>query len=491
MAAKIEIIDNALVITDTTNGEVIHDVPAKDHYFDNTQLKKGNVQIYDLYGLNEDLAKIFTEPLGNTVNSGDVVFTESSFRDFARASLGKSSPQASGAITVNQSNVSTTLGGVIDSSKVYIIDGVVDLTGVEVEIPATGLSMIGYTFDISKLICSDENYTMFKSPVGGSGNVLAVDMAFEVTGANSKVFNLVSDSGFEAFEFTRVNFNDCTSLGVIDNYRQGLESGTGRFGGKPELELKGAWIGGYFIDTSIVRNLQDGNYSLYKAGAGFSMTSRFRSNQNIDLPANVSFIDFTNSNFINPSTLDLDGCRITRNGVNNPEDTNIIPNITKGELASIWKGNQGFKNTFVGGKLTVTTEQVTTIADSVSFFDLNATYTSDDLEHFDNPSLGQLRHLGNNPREYRVFFDGIIDSGSNNVVDLKLVKWDNSASSFVDIGIQTRQINALVGARDVAFFNYVTNVELDQNDYVKYQVRNRNGNNVTLELDASYIVEER
>ena len=131
---------------------------------------------------------------------------------------------------------------------------------------------------------------MFTSPAGGSGNLLGQDFAIEITGTGSEVFDVVSDTGAEALEFSRVNYNDCTSLGTIDNYRQGLEVGTGRFGGTPELTLKGVWSGGYFIDTSIVRSLTDGAYTLYKAGTGLSMASRFRSNQNIDLPASASFL---------------------------------------------------------------------------------------------------------------------------------------------------------------------------------------------------------
>ena len=77
-------------------------------------------------------------------------------------------------IVVNQENLATTLGGVIDSTKVYVIDGVVDFTGtgLSIEVPATGISYMGTTFDISKIICSDINYTLFTSPGGGSGNVL-------------------------------------------------------------------------------------------------------------------------------------------------------------------------------------------------------------------------------------------------------------------------------------------------------------------------------
>ena len=201
--------------------------------------------------------------------------------------------------------------GVIDSTKVYLIDGIVDMTGVSIEVPAGGINMIGYTFDVSQLVSADNSYDMFYSAVGGCGNVLAQNIGFTASGTGSQVFNLTSLTGFEAFEFDRVNWNDCTKIATLDNFRQGLETGTGRFGGTPVIELVGTWLGGYFIDTSIVRSLTDGAYSLYEAGAGFLMSSRFRSNQNIDLPASASFFDFAPANFVNPSTVQLDGCIMT------------------------------------------------------------------------------------------------------------------------------------------------------------------------------------
>jgi hypothetical protein len=116
--------------------------------------------------------------------------------------------------------------GTIDSTKVYILDGIIDMTGVSVEVPSGGINIVGYTFDISKLICSDSSYTMFTSPVGGSGNVLLSNIAIEVTGASSKVFDLFDATTFNACEFNIVNFNNCTSLGTLDNYRQGLDAGS-------------------------------------------------------------------------------------------------------------------------------------------------------------------------------------------------------------------------------------------------------------------------
>ena len=383
--------------------------------------------------------------------------------------------------------------GVIDSTKVYVIDGIIDTTGVSIEVPSGGINIIGYTFDKSKLICSDASYTMFTSPIGGSGNVLSVDVGIEVTGASSKVYDLKASTGFEAFEFTRVNWNNCTSLGVIDNYRQGLETGTGRFGGTPELELKGVWLGGYFIDTSIVRSLTDGAYSLYKAGIGFSMSSRFRSNQNIDLPASASFIDFAPSNFINPSTVQLTEMIISRNGVIDASDTNLTPNIDKSDLECSWKNNNGLPNTFEGGSIGVGTELTTTINTIGVFEDLDATtWDTLNLEHFDNPTGSQLRHLGNSPREYKIIADFTIESQSNNVLTLRVRKFDDSAGTFSTVLDQNRQVNSLVGGRDVAFFNININTELDQNDYIELQIANQSSTqNVTAEEDSYYIVEQR
>ena len=55
-----------------------------------------------------------------------------------------------------------------------------------------------------------------------------------------------------------------------------------------------------------------------------------------------------------------------------------------------------------------------------------------------------------------------------------------------------RQVNNLVGGRNVAFFTVSSKLELDQNDYVKLQVSNETSTaNVTAELDSFFQVEER
>ncbi|MEH6451284.1 MAG: hypothetical protein V7765_21665 [Oleispira sp.] len=394
----------------------------------------------------------------------------------------------------NQVTVKTAsdLAGTLDSTKEYFIDGVIDMGSQSIEVPSGGLNFSGYNFNVSKLISSEPNYTMFTSPAGGSGDLVAQDYAIEVTGTDSKVYEINDATGLNALELARINYNNCTSLGVISGYRQGLESGTGRFGGTPELTLAGTWLGGYFIESSIARGLTDGAYSLYKAGAGFSMASRFRSNQNLDLNTSVAFVDFAPANFPNPNTLQLDSCIITRNGVFSATDSTITPNISKDDVQSSFRGNTGLLNTYVGGKLKVTSTVVTSINAGSTYYTLNANWLAQDMTHYDSPSAGQLRHLGVNPIEFRVQADFTVECTPNDVLAVRIRVWRDATSSFLEFQPQLRQVHSFIGGRDVAFFTIFTSIRLDQNDYIYFQIANNTGaNDATLEVDSFYLIEER
>jgi hypothetical protein len=385
------------------------------------------------------------------------------------------------------------LTGTIDPAKEYFLDGVIDMTGVgSIEVPAGGINIRGYDFGISKLICSDAAYTMFTSPIGGSGSFLGNDYAIEVTGAGSQVYDLEALTGFEAFEFGRIYYNNCSSLGTVDGYRQGLETGTGRFGGQPSLTLAGTWAGGYRITTSIVRNIDNAMTDpLFKAGAGFTMASRFLTDINVDLGTLAPFTDFSPSNFINPSTLRVTGATMTRNGVANSEDTTIFPNINSTDLPSSWTNNEGISNTFLGGNQAVTVEATTSIAAQSAFYDLAGTWTATDLQHFSAPVNGQLMNDGS-AREFRIVGDLVVEGTTGNMVTIKAVRWVDSLSAFVDVGVLTRQINSFQGGRDVAFFSPSFVLTLAENDYVKFQVANDSGTgNVTAEMGSFITVMER
>jgi hypothetical protein len=400
-------------------------------------------------------------------------------------------------IVVTQENVATTLGGVIDSTKEYFLDGIIDLGTTQITVPTTGMSIKGYSFDLSGLISSEDNYTMFisESIIIGSGNLLGQDYLISVTGAASKVYELYDATGFNAFEFSRINYNDCTSLGDIYDYRQGLEFGTGRFGGSPSLTLHGLWRGGYRITTSIVRSLAGTmTEPLFKAGTLFQMNSRFLTDINVDLPTLAAFCDFSTTNLPNSSTLQVQNAIFTRDGAFNPTDTNIFPNISEMDLSSNFKNNIGIGNTFVGGTI-LTVSEVTTTINTINVFEtLDSTTLLSGAEHVDSPANGQIRNLGNNPREFEVSGNINIEGSANRDILIKFRKWDDSATAFTDLDytIQRRPINNLTGGRDVAFFQISIGVVLDINDYIFLVVANETDtSNVTLENGSYFRIQER
>ena len=384
--------------------------------------------------------------------------------------------------------------GVIDSTKSYFIDGSIDMTGVSVEVPVGGISIVGSTFDVSGLVCADNAYTMFTSPVGGSGNITFKDIAIEVTGTGSQVYDVTSADGFGSVEIFRVNYNDCSSLGILDSYQQGLEEGTGRFGGSPSLTLAGTWLGGFRISIATVSGLSAGmTEPLFKAGVGFLMTSRFLTDINVDLPALAPFADFSTSSFVNSSTFELHDAVISRDGVLNSEDANIFPNILASDIKSLFKLSKGIPNTFVGGRSTITSFAATALTQNV-WTPVLGTYTASDMQHYDSPANGQLRHLGSTTRGYKVTVGGMVEGTASDLISLKLSRWDNSTASFVDVpdSTQARFIQNSQGGFDIAHFNIVCFASLDVDDYLRLEVMNAtSSDDVTAKDSTFFLIEER
>jgi hypothetical protein len=408
----------------------------------------------------------------------------------ARTNLGLGSEVQSSKVIVNQSNVATTLGGTIDSTKEYLIDGVIDMTGVTVTVPPTGLQIRGYSFAISKLTCADDNYTMFTDAALDSGSLLIDGISISVTGANSKVYHLANDgTGF--FVTQNVMYSNCTNLGSLTQFAQGVESNVEKSQGSPSLELGGTW-GGFRGGNILARNLAGTMTApLYKAGGLLSFVSRFILDINVDLPSLAPLCDFTGSNFASPSLFQIQNSIITRDGGFNSSDTNITQ-ISASDLACSWRNNEGIDNTFVGCELEVTAEAATSISDTVSLFDVAGTWTLSNAQHFDQSAGGdnEVEHLGNDPREFLVNYDFVVEGTANDVITIAFIRFDGS--TFTVVSSQTRVINSLIGSRDVGFFNRAFAVTLDKNDILYAQVRNETAaRNVTVENSSYFLVTER
>lgn len=382
--------------------------------------------------------------------------------------------------------------GVIDPTKEYFIDGIIDMTGVSLEIPEGGAYFTGFNFDLSGFTCSDDSYTMFTSPAGGSGNILMKDLLFQVDGTGSKIFELTSVSGFEAIEITRVNFNSCTSIGDITNYRQWFEDGTGRFGGSPSLTFSEAMDGIVFKST-IVRSLDDTwNGALFQEGADLSISGRFFSDANIDLGTNSSFVDFLPSVFLTSSAFQLKDCFITRDGVKDPSDTNILPNIDASDLIAVFRKNQGTENTFIGARQNLDTEIITIIAVAGTFTPIMGTWATEDLQHFDSPFNGQLRNLGDTPFQFKVFAFFEVAGGSNDEVSIRFRRFNDSDSTTDTVFEQSFTVENNVGGNDVGQIVMRFTVSLFENDYLFPEITNNtNTTNVTVQDTSYIIIEER
>lgn len=387
------------------------------------------------------------------------------------------------------------LGGTLNSDTEYFIDGVIDFTGtgLSIEVPEGGLRLVGYDRNLSGLICHDDNYSLFTSPVGGSGSLIIEGSTIIVTGTDSEVYDIVAKDGIEIMEISGIAYSVCTSLGTISGYLQALETSTARLGGKPSLTLDGSWSGGYRTSASLVRGLDASmTEPLFKAGASFVMQSRFLSDINVDLPALVALTDFSPTNFPNSSTLQFSGAIVTRDGLDDSGDTNLTPNISHSDLSSAWSGNKGLGNTHEGGQLEVTTEVVTVIDTQSVYVDLSGVFTTSHMEHFDSPVNGQLRHLESSPSEYIVNTDISLTSFAGDIVGLRLMVYRDATSSFEEIRTVLRVINNLVGLRDLAYYSTRTTILLKHNDYLKWQVANTSSaRDVTVEEGSLFCVEER
>lgn len=389
-------------------------------------------------------------------------------------------------VTINQTNASAILANTLSSEVTYFIDGIVDLTGMSrhLEVPSSGLSISGFNYNVSQLICSDNDYALFSSE--DSGDLLITKVALKVNGSNSKVFDLTSSTGDETIELNDSNFNSCTSIGEIIGFRQYFESGTGRFGGTPELTFSGS-MDGAFIRTSIVRNISNIT-SLFKTGDSLLFSGRFISDINCRLPATGALCDFSASNFTNNESLIFTSSYMSRQGVINSEDSTIYPNIDHTNIKSLWKDNVGLPNTTKYIKGVITSETETTISASDTYYPLEGTYTIDIASHFDQPSSGEFRLLSGNGT-YLITGDIQISGGNGDVLELKVSKSIDNGSTFpITINEITRVVNNFAGTDDIAFFTLSFLATLKRDDRVRVEIKNVSDSSNATALSDSYLV---
>lgn len=240
----------------------------------------------------------------------------------------------------------TQLFGVLDSTKLYLIDGSFSLlAGETIQVPAGGLNIMGYSFYASRISSYGiANHKIFTSPVGGSGNLILHNIAFTTTGTGAGVFDIIDSDGTHAVEMVTVNFEGCKQIGKIRNYRQGTGITIGMYGCADGLQLSGTWTGFKMTNTNCFSFGATG--TVFKKDTDTIFSNRLYLEVNMDLPTGAKLADFQASNFSLNELFQINSSILKLNAVINDDNAaTVIPNIKANDVKCLWRSNVGLPDT--------------------------------------------------------------------------------------------------------------------------------------------------
>lgn len=119
MTFRFEIVNNSLVITDTSTSTIVVEEPKQTVYYNSTRLQQGEVLIQKVSLPYSDNV-LFRQDISSCVNSTNTPFTESTFRQFAWENLGRSINTGSGGVN----SVNGRTGDVVLTSSDVGLDNV-------------------------------------------------------------------------------------------------------------------------------------------------------------------------------------------------------------------------------------------------------------------------------------------------------------------------------------------------------------------------------
>ena len=406
------------------------------------------------------------------------------------------------AITVLQGRVLDTqivvrqasdLAGTLDSTKIYYIDGAIDMGSQSIEVPTGGLTIEGAGYDVSVLYSTATNATIFTSPSGSySGNFNLAFCTVYATGTGARIFDLDNAGNFGAIELITVNLGtfgaagtETTSLGELTAYRQAFLTGCAIIRCLDGLTTSGTWLGGLTIIDSILLNIGAG-VTVFKDGTSFLVSGALRSNINaLSVNATTTSFDYAPANFTADAGFALTGARFG--------GTDPIPNMPVGNTKRYFRECSGVTNTFAGGYWSVTTAASTTLTVSTPA-KLLGTTTYSDLIWFSGAASNAFQLDSTVVGDYRVQANLEISGTKNDALNLIVRVYDASAAGYVDIRTFSRTINDIGGSSaDVAFFNFETFIpNLAYQDRIELWIENVTaGNAVELVVGGTMSVSTR
>ena len=354
-----------------------------------------------------------------------------------------------------------------------------------IEIPAGGVTFQGAGAINSGLTSSAAGYTMFTSPVGGSGTVTYNDIVFSVTGVGSKVFDLTAVGAIEIFAVNRSAFSACTEIGSVNGYAVFTLGQVQDFFCADGWELDGAMIEAEVVGYATTGMISGG--TVFGKGASLVFSRRaIIENSTATIDLGVVFSDFEAANFTNDA-----GFEVLFNDISGAG--NFFSNINGNDVKSRWRDNN-FEpptetNTYVGAGWLLTTETVTPATQS-TWVKLLGTTTYAQQVWFSNTT--DNAHVYASTRSIRAIVQGVISiaSGNNNQLNIRIRHWDDSAGAYVEAWTSPLFTTNGFGrgeAKAVLAF-----VDLDENDRIELWAQNTSDNDdMTLLENSLLTVTER
>lgn len=380
----------------------------------------------------------------------------------------------------------TQLEGTLDSSKLYFIDGVVDMKDTPIIVPFGGLNIEGASLNTSLLFSSADNYTMFACT--GGGDLSISNLGITVDGTGSRVFNLDNEENGGRIGWQSVNFTSCTSLGTISSYSQALAQNIGWRDCKDGLTCDGVWAGGWAILNSILLG-STFEGTLFKAGSSLRIGGSFRSNMNIlrlDVD-NGTFCDFSPSNIVLDAGFSLFNVRV------NPL-ADALPNMPSTSVKVLIKDCVGLNNTYVGATHQPQSDSVVTVSGANTLYQITAAVTLGDAFWFSTANTNGLKLDSSLPLEVTASGTLSFSGGANTSMSIQLRKFVTTSSSYVNIGPEytTAFSTSAVFGTTASNVSFSGNTSMSVNDRIEVWVKNNtNTDNITVKSGGQFQVAER
>lgn len=313
----------------------------------------------------------------------------------------------------------------LDPTKIYIIDNpnIQQPAGESILMPEGGLNLRGYSLRASKLISAEDGTPMFiVDPAGSySGAMNFSNFTIQGSGTNSVIFDLDNDGQTDNennnIDWLNVTFVTCSSLGNIDNYRQGFwdVASTIFCGG---LTLGGTWSGGW--RTSAARILHSDSSAVFQAGVGLTMGGRFVTDAfYTGFGSHGGYSDFAPANIDQDGDFQIIGGKFEVSGSPVNDITTFFPNMplssTKAFFSSI-----GFEKTRIGGSIVWTVAASTPIPAPGTWVKLNGTTVLNDAQWTSATGSNRMNYISNQPTSGRVQGNISINGGTSDDVGVRL-----------------------------------------------------------------------